>query len=69
MTIHSGMNLLDAVRLARQLGVRVERVRRTGEFRFTYPGLPYVTANGRWKDAPRQVTSLLLNVAALQQRP
>ena len=64
--MHHGMNLLDALREARSLGVRAEPVRRTGEVRFTHPLLPRpVTVNIRRKDASRATVGFLMKVAAL----
>lgn len=59
MTTH-GMNLRDAVYEARELGAVIEPVRRTGELRFTFPGLPAVRVNARKKSAPRRLTKLLI---------
>ena len=53
--INNGMNLRDAKRLARDLGVDVETIDRTGEVRFSYPGLDPVKQNNRRKDATREV--------------
>lgn len=42
----------------RAKGGRVEKVRRTGEVRYTHPALPKpIRANGRRKDVPRKLTT------------
>lgn len=63
--MHQGMNLLDALRVARRLGVRVENVRRTGEVRLWHPLVPRpVNCNRRRKSASRAAVGLIQKVAA-----
>ena len=63
--MHQGMNLLDALRVARSLGVRVEQVRRTGEVRLSHPLVEKpVNCNGRRKSASRAAVGLIQKVAA-----
>lgn len=63
--MHQGMNLLDALRVARRLGVRVENVRRTGEVRLWHPLVSRpVNCNRRRKSASRAAVGLIQKVAA-----
>jgi hypothetical protein len=62
--MHQGMNLLNAVRAARHLGVRVELLRRTGEYRLSHPLVPIrVKCNCRRKSASRKTVRFLQKVA------
>ena len=63
MQICNGMNLREAIRVARDLGIAVEDVRRTGEIRFRARGMAPVVQNARRKDATRAVVRLLRRVA------
>lgn len=61
--VRPGMNLSDATRLWRAAGGSVEPVRRTGELCFRHPAAGRrLRVNGRRKDAPRLLTSLLRQV-------
>lgn len=63
--MHQGMNLHDALRVARRLGVRVENVRGTGEVRLSHPLVPRsVNCSRRRKDASRAAVGLIKKVAA-----
>lgn len=65
--MHQGMDLIDALRVARSLGVRVEKVRRTGEVRLSHPLVPKpVNCNRRKKSASRAAVCLIQKVAAMQ---
>lgn len=65
--MHQGMNLLDALRVARSLGVRVENVRRTGEIRLVFPDAgKSVKCNVSRKAATRCTVNFLKRVAAMQ---
>ena len=56
----SGVNLLDCVRIAKQLGCDVQPVNGTGEIRFSHPNIQKsVRVDGRRKDAPRALTAWL----------
>lgn len=60
------MSLRVAVIVARQLGWRVEPIRRTGELGFWDPSTGRrMRVNGRRKDAPRVLRCALQRVAAL----
>jgi len=53
-------NLREALELAEQLGCTVGPVRRTGEIRVSHPAIrKAVRLNGRRKDAPRSLVTLL----------
>ena len=68
--VSSGVNLSDALDVARDLGFTIESVRRTGEGRISHPALTKpVKFNLRRKDAPREVTQAIRRVAALAGRP
>lgn len=54
--ITSGMNLRTALKIARQLGARVEAVPGTGELRFSHPSSGRVRVNARRHDASRALT-------------
>jgi hypothetical protein len=56
---YTGCNLREALIHATQLGCEVEYVNRTGEVRVYLPGHRSVRLNGRRKDAPRALTTLL----------
>jgi hypothetical protein len=61
--IKPGMNLWDAVGAWRAAGGSVEPVHRTGEIVFRHPDAPRrLRVNGRRKDAPRLLTSMLRQV-------
>jgi hypothetical protein len=53
------MTLRDAVKLAEELGIRIERVRRTGELRFIDPGSPSMLVKSTRKDAPKALLLFL----------
>lgn len=53
----------DAVRLARELGVRVVKPRRTGEYRFIFPDGQQHLMNARRKDCSKKVLSMLRQLA------
>lgn len=57
--IHRGMDLRDAIAEAERLGIRHERMRRTGELKFYRPDGRMVIVNGRRKDSTRVLVSLL----------
>lgn len=59
LRITSGMNLDDALNIARQTGCSVEVHRRTGEFTVRVPGRTPMQLNRRRKDAQRALTSAL----------
>ena len=64
----SGANLDKCVAAARELGIAVTSVRRTGEIRFTYPGMNRsIRVNSRRKDAPLALIKFINEVAKLQQ--
>ena len=64
--MQNGMSLLNALRVARTLGVRVEHVRKSGELRLSHPlVLDRVRCNGRKKDASRHTVGYLRRVASL----
>ena len=59
------MNLLNAVKAAHQIGVRVELLRRTGEYRFSHPLVPTrVKCDCRRKSASRKAVCFLQKAAA-----
>ncbi|MCB9677755.1 MAG: hypothetical protein H6737_21795 [Alphaproteobacteria bacterium] len=60
--IENGIDLRRAKKLARELGIQVENVRRTGEVRFSHPDHPPVTHNNRKKVASRPLVLLLRRV-------
>ena len=63
--MHQGMNLLEAVRAARRLGVRIEHLRKTGEYRLSHPLVAIrLKCNCRRKSASRKTVSFLQKVAA-----
>lgn len=63
----AGINLIDAVRSARRLGILVEHLRKTGELRWSHPSAQKpIRVNSRRKDAPRHATTFLRKVAAAQ---
>jgi len=56
----SGMNLRDALNLARDLGCTVAWVHRTGEWRVSHPTWgKSMRVNSRRKDAPRALSTKL----------
>jgi hypothetical protein len=56
----SGMNLRDALRLARLRGCRITPVKASGEIRVSHPKIPQpITINGRRKDCERRLTCFL----------
>lgn len=62
----NGISLLNALRVARTLGVRVEHVRKSGELRLSHPlVLDRVRCNGRKKDASRHTVGFLRRVASV----
>jgi hypothetical protein len=64
--VNQGVSTNDAIRLARELGVAVEEVRRTGEIRFIWHGIPPVTHKcpKRRKTASRKLVCFLRQVIA-----
>jgi hypothetical protein len=65
----SGINLNKSIQIARALGIRVTSVRRTGEIRFSFPGLERsVRVNGRRKDAPLALIKFINDVLRIQRR-
>jgi hypothetical protein len=68
MTPVSGMNRRSALGLAKELGCRVERVRRTGEVRVSHPELQRpIRINARRKDTGRILTVALRQLAQRSQ--
>lgn len=64
--MHHGCNIANLIRLAPELGISVEPVRRTGELRFTHPLIgPRPRINGRRKDAPRALTDFFAKAQQL----
>jgi hypothetical protein len=62
----SGIDTRKAVKLAIELGCRVEHVRRTGEQRVSHPNVAHsVRFNGRRRDAGRQLTTFLHHLREL----
>ena len=57
----TGMNMREALALARELGCSVEIARGTGEVLVRHPSRPteVLRVNARRKDAPRNLTSFL----------
>lgn len=66
---HRGMNLRDAVRLAKKLGCGVEKTRRNGgEWMFRHPAVDCpLKVNARRKDAPRSLIVFLKRVMESQK--
>lgn len=62
------MNTREVLRLARQLGLKVEEVRRTGEVRVTLPSGRSITtsAPSRRKDASKALEVAVLRLAREQ---
>jgi hypothetical protein len=62
--IHRGMTLREFEAAFRELGGEIEHVRRTGERRYSHPGLPgrHLTANARRRDASRALVGFGLRV-------
>jgi len=59
----TGCGAREAVAYARELGARVQDVRRTGEIRLSHPLIGQrVTVNNRRKDASRALTSWIKRV-------
>lgn len=68
--ISCGANLDRCIAAARELGIDVIPVRRTGEVRFTYPGMNRsIRVNGRRKDAPLAVVKFINEVWEMQRAP
>lgn len=66
--ISCGVNLDQCISAARELGIEVTAVRRTGEIRFAYPGMNRsVRINSRRKDAPLAVVKFVNEVWQFQQ--
>lgn len=65
--VKHGMNLIDALRAARRIGVTISRVPRSGEIRLKFPRFKAVVANCRRKSAPRSVTKLLIRAMEVGQ--
>jgi len=63
--VNSGMNMRSALALAREIGLEVEDVWRTGEVRVRAPGHGVVRVSRNRKDAPRALTTL---IRAVQER-
>lgn len=59
------MNAREVLAMARALGLRVEKVRRTGEVRVTLPDGRFVTTSdpSRRKDASKHLEHAVLRVA------
>jgi hypothetical protein len=53
----------DAIRVAVQLGVRVLKPNRTGEYRFIFPDGRQHLMNARRKDCSKKVLSMLRQLA------
>lgn len=63
--IFPGMNLKKALRAARRMGCTVHNVRRSGEVRVFHPTVKKrINANRRKKDAPRALTTFLMQLQA-----
>lgn len=60
--IHRGMSMRDAQREATRLGIHNEWARSTGEIAFRRPDGRLLLVNGRKKDAPTVLVSLLRQV-------
>lgn len=60
--IENGVSLRKAKKLAKKFGIAVEKVRGTGEVRFSHPDYPPVTHNNRKKVASRALVCLLRKV-------
>jgi len=68
--ITCGANLDQCISAARELGIDVTTVRRTGEIRFTYPDMNRsIRVNRRRKDAPLAVVKFVNEVWRMQQAP
>ena len=66
----NGISLLNARRVARTLGVRVEQVRKSGAVRLSHPLVPdRVRCNGQKKDASRHTVGYLRRVASACTTP
>jgi hypothetical protein len=62
------VNLTECIRIAKQLGCKVEPVHGTGDIRFSHPLMPKpMNANGRRKSTPRKVTAWINKVTSLLQ--
>jgi hypothetical protein len=58
--IHHGINLRDAINIARKLGCSAMPKHRTGEYTLRHSAVAgRIVFNGRRKDAPREVTQWL----------
>ena len=58
-------NLCEALRRAHELGCKVSHIRATGEVRVSHPAVTKpVRVNGRRKDTPRKLLSMLRRLAA-----
>lgn len=63
--MHHGANLAEVIAHAREIGVEVLCVRRTGEIRFRHSSQPHtIRLNGRRKDASRAATTFVNKVEA-----
>jgi hypothetical protein len=65
LRIPSGINLVKALRIARDLGCYVQPVRRTGEIRVFYGDMRSGKINCRRKDAPMHLIVFLRRIAEL----
>ena len=66
----TGMNLNKLIPMFRSIGGDVAAVRRTGEQRFSHPGVPQTPkCNGRRKDAPRHIVEFAIAATAAQGIP
>ena len=66
--MHSGMNLRDAIKEARELGFDIRPINRAGELLFRHVSLDRaIRINARRKDAGRQLTVALRRVAELKE--
>jgi hypothetical protein len=64
------MNLRDALRAARDLGCCIRQINRTGEIIVSHPSVDRrIVVNSRRKDAPRELTALLLAVQGFELVP
>jgi hypothetical protein len=63
--MHHGTNLAELLAHARDLGIEVNHLRRTGEIQLSHPSQPKrPRLNGRRKDAPRCASSFVNRVEA-----
>ncbi len=66
--LHTGCNLIDAVRAAAELGVQIRHQKGGGELIFSHHATQWrIRVNGRRKDAPRSLTTGLRQLGELLQ--